>query len=97
MSEYCFDYCFPGDDFGYNFAVLVGTERLTGMKFATSVPTEGSSGKFAGDRALDFIAEVGGMDGQIIIKNNQEPSAQYFIQDSMEQGIWEVSPGGISS
>ena len=47
LSEYCFDYCFPGDEFGYKLTVLVGTERLTGMKFATAVPTKGSSGKFA--------------------------------------------------
>ncbi len=41
-------------------------------------------GKFAVDRALDFIAEVGDMDGQIIIKNDQEPSIQYFIKDLVE-------------
>ena len=84
LSEYCFDYCFPGDEFGYKLTVLVGTERLTGMKFGTAVPTKGSSGKFAVDRALDFIAEVGDMDGQIIIKNDQEPSIQYFIKDLVE-------------
>ncbi len=56
LSEHCFDYCFPGDEFGYKLTVLVGTERLTGMKFGTAVPTEGSSGKFAVDRALDFIS-----------------------------------------
>ena len=58
----------PGDEFGYELTVLVGTVRLMGMKFGTAVPTKGSSGKFAVDRALDFIAEVGDMDGQIIIK-----------------------------
>ena len=74
MSEYCFDYCFPGDEFGYKLTVLVGTERLTGMKFATAVPTKGSSGKFAVGKALEFLADVGDMDGQIIIRNDQEPS-----------------------
>ena len=54
------------------------------MKFATTVPTKGSSGKFAVDRALDFIAEVGDMDGKIIIENDQEPSIQYFIKDLVE-------------
>ena len=24
LSEYCFDYCFPGDEFGYKLTVLVG-------------------------------------------------------------------------
>ena len=66
LSEHCFDYCFPGDEFGYKLTVLVGAERLTGMKFPTSAHTKGSSGKFAVDRALDFIAEVGDMDSQII-------------------------------
>ena len=54
------------------------------MKFASSVPTEGSSGKFALDRALEFIAEVGDIDGQIIIKNDQEPSTHYLIKDLVE-------------
>ena len=38
------------------------------MKFAIAAPTKGSSGKLAVDRASDFIADVGDMDGQIIIK-----------------------------
>ena len=54
------------------------------MKFATAVPAKGSSGKFAVDRALEFSAEVGDMDGQVIIKNGQEPSIQYFIKDMVE-------------
>ena len=67
------------------------------MKFATAVPTKGSSGKFAVDRALDFIAEVGDMDGQIITKNDQEPSIQYFISALVEsrgsgRSHWEESP-----
>ena len=45
----------------------VGAERSTGMKFATAVPTKGASGKLAVDKALEFIAEVGNMDGRIII------------------------------
>ena len=97
MSEYSFDYCFQADEFGYKMTVSVGVERLTGMKFATTVPTKGSSGKFAVDRALEFIAEVGDMDGQIIIENDQEPSIQYFIKDLMEsresgRSILEESP-----
>ena len=69
---------------GTNLQFWQGTERLTGMKFGTAVPTKGSSGKFAVDRALDCIAEVGDMDGQIITKNGQEPRIQYFIEDLME-------------
>jgi hypothetical protein len=40
ISEYCFDYCFPGDEFGFKLTVLAGQERLGGMKFATAVPTK---------------------------------------------------------
>ena len=29
VSEYCFDYCFPGDEFG--LTILCGRERLAGM------------------------------------------------------------------
>jgi len=28
ISEYCFDYCFPGDEFGYKLTMLAGQERL---------------------------------------------------------------------
>ena len=87
LSEYCFDYCFPGDEFGYKLTVLVGVERMTGMKFATAVPVKGSSGKFAVDKALEFVAEVGDMDGQIIFKNDQESSIQYFIKDMVESRV----------
>ena len=97
VSEYCFDYCFPGDEFGYKMTVLVGKERLSGMKFAITVPMKGSSGKFAVDKALEFIEEVGDSNGRIIVKNDQEPSIQYFIQDMLkarEEGrtILEESP-----
>ena len=55
LSEYCFDYCFPGDEFGFKLTVLAGKERLSGMHFGTAVPTKGSSGKFSVDKALEFI------------------------------------------
>ena len=58
VSEYAFDYCFPGDEFGYKLTILAGRERLTGLNFATAVPTKGSSGRFAVDKALDFIEEA---------------------------------------
>ena len=60
ISEYGFDYCFPGDEFGYKLTVLVGKERLTGNWMATSVPTKGSSGRFAVDKCLEFLQELGG-------------------------------------
>ena len=53
VSEYAFDYCFPGDELGFKLVVLVGRERITGMYFGTAVPTKGSIGRIAVDRALD--------------------------------------------
>ncbi len=58
---------------------------------------KGPSGKFTVDKALEFIAEVGDMDGKIRIKNDQEPIIQYFIKglvESRESGrsILEESP-----
>ena len=47
ISEYCLDYCFPGDEFGFKLTVLAGQERLGGVKFATAVPTKRASGKFS--------------------------------------------------
>ena len=29
LSEYSFDYCFPGDEFGFKLTILVGRERAT--------------------------------------------------------------------
>ncbi len=97
ISEDCFDYCFPGDEFGYKLTVLAGQERLGGMKFATAVPTKGASGKFAGDKCSDFIEEVEDANGRIIIKNDQEPSMQFVIEDLVEareegRSILEESP-----
>ena len=97
ISEYCFDYCFPGDEFGYKLTVLSGCERLSGMKFSTTVPTKGSSGRFAVDKCLDFIEEVGDMNSRIIIKNDQEPSIKVFIKDLVQaredgRSILEESP-----
>ena len=39
------------------------------------------------DRALEFLADVGDMDGQVLIKNDQEPSIQYFIKDMVESRV----------
>ena len=101
VSEYCFDYCFPGDELGFKLTILSGRERLTGMNFGVAVPTKGSSGKFVVDKALEFVEEVGDAKEKIILKTDQEPSIQYFIKDFMEQReegrtIVEESPVGSS-
>jgi hypothetical protein len=87
LPEFSFDYCFPGDDFGYRLTILVGRERTSGMTFATTVPEKGSKGKFVADRCLDFFAECGFRTGDILIKSDQEPAIKLLVKDLvMERG-----------
>ena len=79
------DYCFLGDEFGYKCIVLAGSERLTGMRFATVVPTKAVSGKFATDRVLYVIAEVRDSENKTITKNDQEHAIQYLINDLVSE------------
>ena len=72
LPEFSFDYAFPGDEFGYKLTVLVGRERGTGMTMASVLPDKGSKGKFAADRAMEFLTERGRGSGDIIIKTDQE-------------------------
>ena len=87
MAEYSFDYCFPGNELGYKLTVLVGRERTTGMTMAAVLPDKGSTGKFATDKVLEFIAECGNQSGDIIVKSDQEAAIGYLIKDLvMERG-----------
>ena len=81
LPEFSFDYCFPGNELGYKLTVLVGTERGTGMKMATVLPAKGSSGKFAADKVLEFLAECGHQAGDIIIKTDQENAINFLVKD----------------
>ena len=58
LSEYSFDYCFPGDELGCKLTVLVGRARAVGAYGATAVPMKGSMGKFTVDKIMDMIDEV---------------------------------------
>ena len=82
--EYSWDYCFPGDELGFKWTVLVGKERGSRSWMAATVPVKGSSGKFAVDKCLEFIEENGDRDGDILVKTDQEPSIQYLIKDLIE-------------
>ncbi len=69
------------------------------MKFATAVPTKGSSEKFAVDKALQFVEEVRDAQAKIIVKNCKELSIPHLIKDlveSREEGrtLLEESPVG---
>ena len=61
--------------------VLVGRERTTGMTMAAVLPDKGSTGKFAVDKVLEFIAECGNQSGDIIVKSDQEAAIGYLVKD----------------
>jgi hypothetical protein len=84
MPEYSWDYCFPGDEFGFKWTVLVGKERGSKSWMATTVPVKGASGKFGIDKCLDFIEENGDREGDIIVKTDQEPAIQFLIKELIE-------------
>ena len=84
LSESSFDYCLPGDEFGFKLTVLAGKEKNTGMTFATAVPTQGSSGRFVVDKTLEFVEEIGDYGNSIILKSDQEASMKYFPKDFIE-------------
>ena len=48
------------------------------------MPVKGSSGKFAVDKAIEFVKEVGDEKEKIIMKTDQEPSIKYFVKDFLE-------------
>ena len=76
-----FDYAVPGNVFGYKLTVLVGRERATGMSMASVLPTKGSTGKFAADRVMNYLAECRNLSGDIIVKADQESAAAYLVKD----------------
>ena len=97
LSEHSFDYAFPGDEFGFKLTVLSGREKVTGMNFATAVPTKGASGKFASDKAVEFMEEVGDRATKVILKSDQEPSIKFLVKDIIDsrpegQTVTEESP-----
>ena len=69
VSEYAFDYCFPGDELDFKLVVLAGREKVTGAYFATAVPTKGGSGRFPVDKALDYFDQEGSACSSRLIRN----------------------------
>ena len=59
LPEYSWDYCFPGDELGWKWTVLVGRERGTKQIMATAIPEKGGMGTFSVDKCLDFVEENG--------------------------------------
>ena len=72
---------------GYKWTVLVGRERRTKAWMATTIPAKGGMGRFAVDKCLEFIAECGDSERDIIIKSDQENSANYLVQEIVERRV----------
>ena len=81
LSEFSFDYCFLGDEFGCKLTTLVGMERKTGCCMATAVPMKGYIGRFTIDTVLEFIEEVGDGATTIVVKTDQGPSIVCLVGD----------------
>ena len=76
------NYCFPGDEVGFKWTVLVGRERMSGSWMAAAIPTKGATTvKFSTDKCLEFVEESGDRQGDIIVKSDQEASVEYWIKD----------------
>ena len=85
VPEYHFDYCFPGDELGFKWTILVGKERISKTWMATAVPNKGASGRFGTDKCLEFSEENGDGDNNVIVKKDQEPSMEYLFKDIRDQ------------
>ena len=84
LPEYSWDYCLPGDEFGNKLTVLVGKERKSKAWKAMAVPEKGARGRSATDKCLEFIAENGDAQGDIIVKTDQEPAIKCLLKSIME-------------
>ena len=89
LSEYSFDYCFPGDEFGFKLTILVGRERVRGMCMATVVPTKGTFGLFEVQKIKEFMMQCGDDATDVVVKTDQEPA----IKMLMEQLVKERAEG----
>ena len=72
LPEYSWDYCFPGDELGFKWSVLVGKEKGSRSLMATAVPNKGGGSKFVVDKCMEFIGENGDSGNKIIVKTDQE-------------------------
>jgi hypothetical protein len=80
-----FDYCFPGDELGFKWTVLVGKERFGKAWMGTTVPMKGSMGAFSVDKCLEFMEENGDQEGKVIVKVDQEPDIGVLVEGIKEE------------
>ena len=102
LPEYSWDYCFPGNELGFKWTVLVGKERQSKSFMATTVPEKGRSGQFSVDKIMDFIDELGDTNRDIIVKADQENAMGHLLKVLVQERdvgktICEESPVQSSS
>ena len=73
LPEYSWDYCFPGDELGFKWSVLVGKEKGSRSLMATAVPNKGGGSKFVVDKCIEFIGENGDLEIQLLSKLIRSP------------------------
>ena len=88
VPEYSFDYCFPGNELGFKWTVLVGKERDGKAIMAETVPHKGGVGRYAADKCVEFMEECGDRENNVIVKTDQEPSITYVVKDIIEN--WKM-------
>ena len=84
LLEYSWDYCFPGDELGFKWTVLVGRERGNKSWMATALPSKGSTGRFGVDKCLEFFEENGDSQGTVLLKSDQEPAIELLMRELVE-------------
>eukprot|EP00973_Karenia_brevis_P090349 12402159-Karenia_brevis.AAC.1 len=55
LPEYAWDHCFPGDELGLRWTVIVGKERKTGLTMAKTVSPKEGRGMFAVAKCLECV------------------------------------------
>ena len=58
LPEYSFDFCFPGDELGFKWTILVGRERMSKSVMCTAIANKGGGSKFSKDKYLDFLKKM---------------------------------------
>ena len=54
---------------------------------ATTIPSKGGMGRFAVDKCLEFEGECGDTERDIVVKSDQENSANYLIKEIVERRV----------
>ena len=85
LPEYSWDYCFPGDEFGFKWTILVGKEKMSKSVMATAIPDKGGGNRFAVDQCMEFLDENGDHENRVIVKTDQENSIKLLMKELVEE------------